>query len=92
MKIAGMQTATLLEADWYTFTELRLELAKHRGGKVPPRTLQWWMQQLKMKPNEHGFYETEDLKVLVRLVYWLKRCRSIEKFRNLILQEISNAD
>ncbi|MGA7935795.1 MAG: hypothetical protein WCA35_19750 [Kovacikia sp.] len=39
-------TTEVIETDWYTFRELQIELARHRGKQVPDRTLQWWTQQL----------------------------------------------
>ena len=85
-----MLTAEVLEAQWYSLTELRWQLSRVRGRKVPERTLRWWLQELCIEPNEYGMYSVADLQVLTRLVLFLKRCRSIEKFKTLLLQEISN--
>ena len=85
-----MLTAEVLEAQWYSLIELRWQLSRVRGRKVPERTLRWWLQELCIEPNEYGMYSVADLQVLTRLVLFLKRCRSIEKFKTLLLQEISN--
>jgi hypothetical protein len=88
MKTTETMTTEVIESDWYTFRELQLELARHRGKGVPVRTLQWWTQQLCISTNAYGFYELQDLRLLVRLVYWLKRNRSLTRFKTLLLQEL----
>jgi|GEM_PF-833369 len=88
MKTTQTMTAEVIESNWYTFRELQLELARHRGKEVPDRTLQWWTQQLCISTNAYSFYEPQDLRLLVRLVYWLKRNRSLAKFKTLLIQEL----
>ena len=83
-----MTTAEVLETQWYSLIELRWQLSRVRGRKVPERTLRWWLQELCIEPNEFGMYATADLQVLTRLVLLLKRCRSIEKFKPLLIQEL----
>ena len=83
-----MTTAEVLETQWYSLIELRWQLSRVRGRKVPERTLRWWLQELCIEPNEFGMYATADLQVLTRLVLFLKRCRSIEKFKTLLIQEL----
>ncbi len=83
-----MPTAEVLEAQWYSLTELRWQLSRVRGRKVPERTLRWWLQELCIEPNEYGMYAIADLHVLTRLVLFLKRCRSIAKFKTLLIQEL----
>ncbi len=81
--------AQVIESHLYSLQELCWELSKVRGRKVPKRTLRHWLSGLCIEPNEYGMYTDQDLQILTRLVLFLKRCRSIEKFRNLLLKEIS---
>ena len=55
---------------------------------MPIRTLRWWIEQLHIEPNEYGLYDDSDLAVLISLVLFLKRCRSLAKFKTLLLQEL----
>ncbi|WP_219904147.1 hypothetical protein [Stenomitos frigidus] len=48
----------------------------------------WWIEQLHIEPNAYGLYDDSDLAVLIRLVLFLKRCRSIAKFKTLLIQEL----
>ena len=82
-------TAQVLQPPGYSLKELAWRLSKVRGKKVPDRTLRWWIEQLHIEPNEYGLYDDSDLAVLTSLVLFLKRCRSIEKFKTLLLQEIA---
>ncbi|QZZ18634.1 hypothetical protein J5X98_14180 [Leptothermofonsia sichuanensis E412] len=84
-----MPSSQVLEAEWYSLTELRWQLSRVRGKRVPERTLRWWLQELCIEPNEFEMYSIADLQLLTRLVLFLKRCRSLEKFKTLLLQEIS---
>ncbi len=84
-----MLPAQTIEAQWYSLTELRWQLSRVRGKRVPARTLRWWLQELCIEPNEYGMYSMADLQVLTRLVLFLKRCRSLNKFKTLLIQEIS---
>lgn len=89
-------TPELIEQEGYTKQELRWMLAQHRQCKLPTRTLDHWLKQLSengicVSPNLSGLYETEDFELLTRLVYWLKRRRTISQFAQLIKQEASNA-
>ena len=84
-----MPSTQVLEAQWYSLIELRWQLSQVRGKRVPERTLRWWLQELCIEPNDCGMYSLSDLQVLTRLVLFLKRCRSIAKFKTLLLQEMS---
>ncbi len=85
--------AQVLQPTGYSLQELAWRLSRVRGRKVPDRTLRWWMEQLHIEPNDHGLYDESDLAVLTSLVLFLKRCRSLAKFKTLLLQEIaSHAD
>ena len=83
-----MAATWTLEAQWYSLAELRWQLSRVRGKRVPERTLRWWLQELCIEPNEYGLYAVSDLQVLTRLVLFLKRCRSLAKFKTLLLQEL----
>ncbi len=85
-----MPSTQVLEAQGYSLVELRWQLSRVRGKRVPERTLRWWLQELCIEPNDYGMYAPSDLQVLTRLVLFLKRCRSIAKFKTLLLQEIAN--
>lgn len=92
---AKVLTPDFIETRGYTKAELRWMLSRHRGQKVPPRTLDHWIAVLaehgwSLQPNEAGLYGEDDLQLLTRLVLWLKRKRSIAQFAYLITQEIEN--
>jgi hypothetical protein len=74
----------------HTLKELAWRLATVRKRPVPDRTLRWWIEQLCMEPNEYGLYDDSDLATLTSLVLFLKRCRSIDKFKQLLLKEIKS--
>lgn len=78
----------VIQANGHTLQELAWRLSTVRRKRVPIRTLRWWIEQLHMEPNEYGLYDDSDLAVLISLVLFLKRCRSIAKFKTLLLQEI----
>ena len=83
-----MSSAQVIETQSYSLAELRWQLSRVRGKRVPARTLRWWLQELCIESNEFGMYAVDDLKVLTRLVLFLKRCRSLKKFKQLLIQEI----
>lgn len=71
----------------YTFEDLRLELQRIRG-RMPPRTLYFWISRLGIIPNDRGFYEASDLEILKRLNRFLKRVPNIDKFKQILKQEL----
>lgn len=73
----------------YTFEDLRQELARIRG-RMPARTLYFWLSRLAIVPNSEGLYEAEDLELLKRLHRFLKRVPNIDKFKQIIRQELNN--
>lgn len=79
----------VLQPPGHTHAELRWRLSRTRGKKVPPSTLDRWIAELCIEPNEYGLYDDDDLATLTSLVIFLKRCRSIEKFKRLLIKEIS---
>lgn len=79
----------VIQANGHTLQELAWRLSTVRRKKVPLRTLRWWMEQIHIEPNDYGLYDDSDLAVLISLVLFLKRCRSIAKFKTLLLQEMS---
>lgn len=82
-----------LQPQGHTVPELRWRLSRARGKRVPPSTLDRWLSELCMEPNEYGLYDDSDLATLISLVLFLKRCRSIKKFKQLLIKEIeSNGD
>lgn len=82
-------TVQVLQPPGYSLKELAWRLSRVRGKRVPDRTLRWWLEQLHIEPNEYGLYEDNDLAVLISLVLFLKRCRSLAKFKTLLIQEIA---
>ena len=80
----------VLHSPGYSLKELAWRLSKVRRRKVLDRTLRWWIEQLHIEPNDYGLYDDSDLAILTSLVLFLKRCRSIEKFKTLLIQEIAN--
>jgi hypothetical protein len=78
----------VIQAHGHTLQELAWRLSTVRRKRVPIRTLRWWIEQLHIEPNEYGLYDDSDLAVLISLVLFLKRCRSLAKFKTLLLQEL----
>ncbi|MEX0272470.1 hypothetical protein AB3R30_25480 [Leptolyngbyaceae cyanobacterium UHCC 1019] len=78
------------QPDGHTLKELAWRLSRVRRKKVPDRTLRWWIERLHIEPNHYGLYDDSDLEILTSLVLFLKRCRSVEKFKTLLIQEISS--
>ncbi|MBW4693785.1 MAG: hypothetical protein KME27_18730 [Lyngbya sp. HA4199-MV5] len=78
----------VIQANGHTLQELAWRLSTVRRKRVPIRTLRWWIEQLHMEPNEYGLYDDSDLAVLISLVLFLKCCRSIAKFKTLLIQEL----
>jgi len=81
-------TVQVLQPPGHSLKELAWRLSRVRGRKVPDRTLRWWIEQLHMEPNAYGLYDDSDLAVLISLVLFLKRCRSLAKFKTLLIQEL----
>lgn len=77
-----------LQPQGHTRAELAWRLSRVRGKRVPEPTLTRWLGELCIEPNDFGLYSDEDLKVLTSLVLFLKRCRSLTKFKQLLLKEI----
>jgi len=78
----------VIQAQGHTLPEMAWRLSRVRGKRVPDRTLRWWISELCLEPNPLGLFEDSDLAVLTSLVLFLKRSRSIVKFKQLLLQEI----
>jgi len=82
-----------LQPPGHTRAELAWRLSRVRGRRVPEPTLSRWLTELGMEPNAYGLYDDGDLATLTSLVLFLKRCRSLNKFKQLLLKEIeSHAD
>ena len=76
--------------DGHTFLELQISLAPYASGKVPEATLRRWLETCWIEKKD--FYSSEDFNRLVKLCFFLKRCRNLKKFQSKLLQEIeSNA-
>jgi len=69
----------VIQANGHTLQELAWRLSTVRRKRVPIRTLRWWIEQLHIEPNAYGLYDDGDLAVLINLVLFLKRCRSLAK-------------
>lgn len=78
----------VLESSLYTFREVQITLAKYKGSIVPPSTLRRWISQLGIESDEFGCYSREDLTILARLIFWLKRGRTIQTFAQIIQKEL----
>lgn len=83
-----MPAVQVIEAQGFTQPELRWQLSRVRGKRVPPSTLRHWLRELCIQPDAFGLYAVDDLKVLTRLVLWLKRKRTIQQFKTLLIQEL----
>ena len=81
-------TPQVIQANGHTLQELAWRLSIVRRKKVPLRTLRWWIEQLHIEPNDYGLYDDSDLAILTSLVLFLKRCRSLNKFKTLLIQEL----
>jgi len=81
-------TPQVIQANGHSLQELAWRLSTVRRKRVPIRTLRWWIEQLHMEPNDYGLYDDSDLAILISLVLFLKRCRSLAKFKTLLLQEL----
>lgn len=79
-----------LQPEGHTRAELCWRLSRVRGKKVPEPTLSRWLTDLCMEPNEYGLYDDSDLATLTSLVLFLKRCRSLDKFKQLLIKEIES--
>jgi len=79
----------VMEENFFNSRELRLILAKHRGKAVPDRTLRFWRNELKIRPEPgHGsLYNREDLQTLIRLISWLSRGGSMQGFIYILKSE-----
>lgn len=80
----------VLQPSGHTLKELAWRLSRVRKKRVPDRTLRWWIEQCCIEPDEYGLYSDSDLEVLTNLVIFLGRCRSIEKFRQLLIKELES--
>lgn len=76
------------QPDGHTLKELAWRLSRVRKKSVPDRTLRWWIEQLRIEPSDYGLYDDSDLEILTSLVLFLKRCRSIAKFKQLLIKEL----
>lgn len=83
-----MPAVQVLEAEGFTHAELRWQLSRTRGRRVPPSTLRHWLSELCIQSDSTGLYSVDDLKVLTRLVLWLKRKRTIQQFKTVLIQEM----
>jgi hypothetical protein len=77
-----------IETEGYTFRELAASLSYYRGRRVPRRTLNNWITQLGIEPDEFGLYAKQDHTILARLTLWLNRGRTIQSFAQIIQKEL----
>lgn len=82
----------VLETSLYTFKEVQITLAKHKGGIIPPSTLRRWISQIGIEPDEFGCYSREDLTILARLIFWLKRGKTVQTFAQILQKELTTND
>jgi hypothetical protein len=78
----------VLETSLYTFREVQISLARYKGKIIPPTTLRRWIVQMGIEPDEFGCYSQEDLTVLARLTFWLKRGKTVQSFAQIIQKEL----
>lgn len=76
----------------HTLKELAWRLSRVRKKSVPDRTLRWWIEQLRIEASDYGLYDDSDLEILTSLVLFLRRCRSIAKFKTLLIKELENVN
>jgi hypothetical protein len=79
----------VLEISLYTFREVQISLAKYKGNLIPPTTLRRWIVQMGIEPDEFGCYSQEDITVLARLAFWLKRGKTVQSFAKIIQKELT---
>jgi DNA-binding transcriptional MerR regulator len=79
----------VLETSLYTFREVQITLAKYKGDIVPASTLRRWISQIGIEPDEFGCYSREDLTILARLIFWLRRGKTIQTFAQIIQKELT---
>jgi len=85
-----LQASTeVLETSLYTFREVQITLAKHKGSIIPPSTLRRWISQIGIEPDEFGCYSREDLTILARLIFWLKRGKTVQTFAQILQKELT---
>jgi hypothetical protein len=82
----------VLETSLYTFREVQLALAKYKGNIIPPSTLRRWIAQMGIEADEFGCYSKEDLTILARLIFWLRRGRTVQTFAQIIQKELTTND
>lgn len=86
----GSKTSVeVLETSLYTFREVQIALAPYKGSIIPPSTLRRWIAQLGMEADEFGCYSTDDLIILARLIFWLKRGKTVQTFAQIIQKELT---
>jgi len=86
----GSKTSVeVLETSLYTFREVQISLARFKGSVVPPSTLRRWLSLLGIEPDEFGCYSTDDLTILARLIFWLRRGRTVQTFAQIIQKELT---
>ena len=89
----GSETSVeVLETSLYTFREAQISLARYKGAIVPPSTLRRWIVQLGIESDDFGCYSKESLAVLARLIFWLKRGKSVQTFAQIIRKELTTND
>jgi hypothetical protein len=77
-----------IETQGYTFRELAASLSYYRGKRVPRRTLDNWITQLGIEPDEFGLYSKQEHTTLARLALWLNRGKTIQSFAQIIQKEL----
>jgi hypothetical protein len=82
----------VLEISLYTFREVQISLAKYKGHIIPPTTLRRWIGQMGIEPDEFGCYSQEDITILARLAFWLKRGKTVQSFAKIIQKELTTYD
>jgi hypothetical protein len=83
------QSVEVLETSLYTFREVQISLARYKGKIIPPTTLRRWIVQMGIEPDEFGCYSQDDLTVLARLTFWLKRGKTVQSFAQIIQKELT---
>lgn len=75
-----------------TFEQLRTQAEKVRMRRLPPRTLQHWLQKLGIERDINGQFSDEDAEIVKALVRWLRHpAHTIDEFVNQLKEMYSHA-
>lgn len=82
------ETQVKQASEGYSKKELPIVLWRYRGRKIPPSTLDYWLKQLRITPDETGEFSFEDVQTLIRLISELSRGKTMQQIKHKLTQEI----